>query len=259
MKNIKILATVEARMNSTRLPGKVMKKLGKYNLLELLLKRVRKSKYISDVIVATTTNKKDNKIVNFLKKKKIKFFRGDENNVTKRIIQTAETFNGKMIVQLTADNPFVDPVIIDYMIKFYLKNISKFQYVTNCGFGNYDKSHVPLGFNTQIFLLKHLKNNYKYCNKKDLREHPSLYFYREGKKYKLKNLPLPKKYKTNLNIRLTVDTVEDLRLARLVFKKLNGDKNLNFGLAEIISFFKKNQSYLRINKKTIQKKVNLNT
>ena len=79
------------------------------------------------------------------------------------------------------------------------------------------------------------------------------------KKYKLKNLPLPKKYKTNLNIRLTVDTVEDLRLARLVFKKLNGDKNLNFGLAEIISFFKKNQSYLRINKKTIQKKVNLNT
>ena len=73
MKNIKILATVEARMNSTRLPGKVMKKLGKYNLLELLLKRVRKSKYISDVIVATTTNKKDNKIVNFLKKKKLNF------------------------------------------------------------------------------------------------------------------------------------------------------------------------------------------
>ena len=83
-----------------------------------------------------------------------------------------------------------------------------------------------------------------------------MYFYREGrKKYKLKNLPLPKNLKTNLKIRLTVDTIEDLKLSRIVFKKLGNNKNINFGLKEVIDFFKKNKSYLKINKKIIQKNV----
>jgi len=259
MKNIKILATIEARMNSSRLPGKVMKKLGNYTLLEVLIKRLKNSKFIDDIAVATTANKEDDKIVNFLKKNQIKFFRGQENNVNLRLIKTAEKFDADLIVQLTADNPLVDPKIIDYMIKFYLQNSNKYNFITNGGLGNYSNSSVPLGLNAQIFSFKHLKANYKYCNKRDLKEHPSLYFYREGKKkYKLKNISLPKQYRTNLKIRLTVDTIEDLKLVRYVFKSLGNNNNTNFGLKEIISFFKKNKSYLEINKKIIQKKVNLN-
>ncbi len=256
MKKLKIIATIEARMKSTRLPGKVMKKLGKYSVLDVLIKRLKKSKYLDDIVVATTTNHEDNKIINLLKKRSINFFRGPEDDVNLRLIRAAEKFNADLIVQLTADNPFVDPKIIDYMLNFFLKNKHKYHYITNDGLGNYSKSHVPLGFNIQIFLLKHLKENYKFCIKKDLKEHPSLYFYREGrKKYKLKNLPLPKNLKTNLKIRLTVDTIEDLKLSRIVFKKLGNNKNINFGLKEVIDFFKKNKSYLKINKKIIQKNV----
>ena len=258
MKKLKVIATIEARMNSKRLPGKVLKKLGKYPMLDILLKRLKKSKTLNNIIVATSINKKDDKIVNFLKKVNINFYRGSENDVTLRVIKAAQKYNADLIVQLTADNPFVDPKIIDYMVNFFLKNLGKYDYVTNCGLGDYSKGHVPLGFNTQIFLFKHLKANYKYCNKNDLKEHPSLYFYREGKKkYKLKNLPLKKNLKTDLKIRLTVDTLNDLRLARLVFKKLGNNKNFEFGLKDVINFFNKNKSYLKINENVIQNKINL--
>ena len=256
--NLKIVATIEARMNSSRLPGKVMKKFGKYYLLEILIKRLKKSKLLDDIVVATTTNNRDKKIVNFLIKNRINFYRGSENNVNLRLIKAAEKFEADIIVQFTADNPYVDPLIIDYMINFYKKNLNKYDYISNCGLGDYSKGHAPLGFNTQIFLYKHLKENYKYCKTKELKEHPSLYFYREGKKkYKLKNISLPKKYETNLKIRLTIDTIEDLKLARLVYKKLGKSKNINFGLLEIIKFFSKNKGYLNINNEIEQKKVNL--
>ena len=259
MKNIRIIATIEARMGSTRLPGKVLKKIGNFFLLNFLIQRVKKSKYLDDIVVATTTNKKDDKIINLLKKNNVNYYRGSENNVNLRLIKTGELYGADLIIQLTADNPFVDPKIIDYMIKFYLNNKNKYNYITNCGLGDYSKGHAPIGLNVKIFLLKHLKKNYEHCNKKDLKEHPSLYFYREGrKKYNLKNLSLPKKYKTNLNMRLTVDTLKDLKLIRLIFKKIGKNKNIHFGLEKIIKFFNKNNSYLNINKNVKQKKVNLN-
>ena len=257
-KKLRIIATIEARMGSSRLPGKVMKKIGEYSVIEILIKRLEKSKLLNDVVVAATKSAKDKKLINFLIKNSINFYRGEENNVNLRLIKTAEKFNADVIVQLTADNPFVDPKIVDYMIKFFQKNLNKYQYISNCGLGDYSKSHVPLGFNTQIFMLKHLKANYKYCKKKDLREHPSLYFYREGKKkYKLKNLSIPRKYKNKLDIRLTIDTAQDLKLARLVYKKLSKKYKLDFGLKEIIDLFKKNNAYLKINENSIQNKINL--
>ena len=147
-KKKRVIATIEARMGSSRLPGKVMKKLGKYYLLEILIKRLKKSKLLDDIVVATTKNVKDNKIVNFLIKNKINFYRGEENNVNLRLIKTAEKFQADIIVQLTADNPFVDPSIVDYMINFYKKNQNKYHYISNCGLGDYSKGHVPLGLNT---------------------------------------------------------------------------------------------------------------
>ncbi len=258
MKKLRVIATIEARMNSSRLHGKVLKNLGGYPLLDVLIRRLKKSKTLDDIVVATTVNKKDDKIISLLKKKKVKYYRGSENNVNFRLIKAAKKHDADLIVQLTADNPFIDHEIIDYMVKFFLKNANKYNYVSNCGLGDYSKSHVPLGFNARLFLFKHLNANYKYCKKKDLREHPSLYFYREGKKkYKLKNLEMPKNLKTNLKIRLTIDTMEDLNLARLVFNKLYKKHNIYFGLKDVINLFKKNKSYLEINKNVVQKNVSL--
>jgi len=258
MKKPKIVATIEARMNSSRLPGKVMKKINKYPLLEILIKRVMRSKLTDHVVVATTTSKKDDEIVNFLKKKKISFFRGSEKNVTLRVIKAAEKYKADIIVQLTGDNPLIDPKIIDYMIKYFTKEFPKFHFIANNGLGMYSRRTVPWGMDVQIFTYKDLVSNYKKSFKKILREHPSLYFYREGRKfYNLKNLPMPRYWRSNINPRLTVDTPKDLKLIRMIFKKLGKNKNFYFGLKEILNFLKQHKSYLSINNKIKQKKISI--
>ena len=258
-KNLKIVCTIQARMNSNRLPGKVMKKINNKPMIELLYSRVQKSKFIDEIIVATSKNKNDDVLVKFLEKKKIKYFRGSENNVLKRLTEAVKYFKAEIIIQLTGDNPLVDPKIIDYMINFYLKNYPKYLYVTNNGFSVAANRKLPLGMDVQIFRFKDLNFNFKRSFKKDLKEHPSLYFYREGaKRYNIKNIYIPKKWQTEIQTRLTVDTKKDFKLVSLIFKKL-GDKSKNlFTYEDIIKFFKKNPKYANINKDVIQKKVKLN-
>ena len=118
-----VLALIEARMGSSRLKGKVLKKLGKTTVLDLLVKRVKKAHNIDKVVVITSKNKKDNLLVNHLKKKKIKYFRGSEQNVLNRILISSRLFKGDIIVRLTADNPLIDPTMINHMVQYIKKNI----------------------------------------------------------------------------------------------------------------------------------------
>jgi spore coat polysaccharide biosynthesis protein SpsF len=258
MKKLKIVSTIEARMNSKRLPGKVMKKINGKPMIELLYLRAIKSKLIDEIVVVTSKNKSDNKLVDFLKSKKIPYFRGSENNVLQRVVMATKKFKADIIVQLTGDNPLVDSNMIDYMLKYYLKRYPKFNYITNNGFGIYNKRTVPYGLDIQIFTYKNLYNNYKKSFKKDLKEHPSLYFYREGKKkYNNKNIEMPSKWKSNLNLRLTVDTENDLKLMKMIFRNIGGLNNKYFNFEQLIQFANKNKKKFNINQHVLQRKVDL--
>ncbi len=258
MKPVNILSTIEARMNSKRLPGKVMKKINNIPIIEHIYMRANKSKIINKIVVITSRNKSDNRLASHLKLKKIPYYRGSENNVLERLVKAGKKFKANIIVQLTGDNPLVDHNIIDYMLKFYLKN-KKYSYVTNNGFGIPKNRTVPYGLDVQIFRYDDLYNNYKISKKKDLKEHPSLYFYREGKKkYKLKNLKMPKKWSTNLDLRLTVDTKQDFQLIKKLFKNLSYKKNKFFSFEDVIKHIKKNKKLLLINNKVKQRKVDFN-
>ena len=182
MKKLRIISTIEARINSTRLPGKVMRETNGLPMIELLVSRVKRSKLVDKIIVATSKNKSDDVLVKFLKSKKIPYYRGSENNVLQRISEAAKKYKADIVVQLTGDNPLIDPEIIDYMLKFYLNKYPLWSYVTNNGFGICGNRAVPYGMDVQIYKLEDLINNSKNSFKKDLKEHPSLYFYREGKK-----------------------------------------------------------------------------
>ena len=92
---MKFDAIIEARMNSSRLPGKILKKINGISFLELLIKRLSLTKSINNIYVATTTNKKDDKLIKVLKENKINYFRGSENNVLDRVIKTCEKFKAK--------------------------------------------------------------------------------------------------------------------------------------------------------------------
>ena len=186
-------------------------------------------------------------MVNFLKKRKIKFFRGSENNLFERILHTAEKFKADVIVRVTADNPFTDPDIIDYMIKNFEK-FKKIDYLTNNFYGIEKKRNLAYGLDVSIFSYESLKLLSFQKKTKILREYPTLNFFSKfGKKNLIiKNLKLPKRMIIDKKYRLTIDTKEDLYFIRRIFKyikstgikidKLRKILNLHF------SFFRDNSS-----------------
>ena len=234
----KVVCIIEARMSSTRFPGKVLKKVAGKKLLEILVSRLRLSKKISKLVIATSNKIVDQKITNFCKEKNISFYRGSEKNVLKRIHDTAKKNNADIIIRLTGDNPLVDPEMLDYMIEFFLEN--KFNYVCNNGLGIEKKREVPPGLDIQIFNyldLKKVLNFVKKNEKKELIEHPPLYFYREGKKmFKIHNIKLPKKYHISKKLRLTVDTSQDFK-----------------NISKIINYFDKTKKKQFFNTKELKK------
>ncbi|WP_440923673.1 cytidylyltransferase domain-containing protein, partial [Candidatus Pelagibacter sp.] len=167
---------VQARMSSKRLPGKVLLKLGNKTVLGHIVDRIKKIKNKKKIIILTSNNKSDDKIIKFCKKKKINFFRGDLNNVYKRYIQAIRKFNNEMFVRINGDSPLIKPSIVDKAKNIYKKN--KFDIITNCMIRTFPKGQSVEIINSKIFL-----ESYKFLRKKEHKEHIFLYFYKNKKKY----------------------------------------------------------------------------
>lgn len=249
---VKFLVTIEARMNSTRLPGKVCFELEKSKtVLGILIDRIRKSKYIDQILVATTIKTVDDRIVEIAKKKECLFYRGSEKNVLNRLASATKDRKINCIIQLTGDNPLIDPLVIDYIANFFISNYPRYDFVTNNNLFDYTRS-VPAGMTVSIFKKSSLQKITRLANKRDHFEHPALFFYREGKKqFKIKNLKMPKKWCPNFRPRLTLDTKEDFVFLKKIYKKLK--KIRNFTLVDILKLISENKDYLKINSKIKQK------
>lgn len=226
--NIKqFVAIIEARSNSSRLPGKHLLKVLDKTIIEFMLDRVKNSKYLDDIIVATTTNKIDDELVDILKRNNIKFFRGSENDVLKRVLDAAEYYNVENIVEIPGDCPLIDPFYIDlYIDQFKKINV------------DYLSSHLsktfPSGFEVQIFPKKILKDVSLRTNCPNDREHVTLYIYNNPQIYKIYSAKYPFK-KKNSNIKLTLDTEKDYRVIVNIIENIY-PKNKFFGLNEILKF-----------------------
>ena len=142
----KVVAIVQARVGSSRLPGKVLKKINKKEAILILLKRLSKSKKIHDMIVAIPKKKKDDQLYRILIKNNYKVFRGDENNVLKRYYNCAKKFDLKNILRITGDNPLVDPKLVDKIIGIYQRK--NFDYVSNI-----EKRTFPKGLDVEVSLV----------------------------------------------------------------------------------------------------------
>ena len=128
---LNISAVIQARMGSTRLPGKVLKKIDGKPILQYQIERVKKSKLINHIIIATTKEKKDDKIEKLAKKTKVKCFRGSTNDVLDRVAGAIKKFKVDIHVELISDSPFSDPEIIDKIIYFFLRKKNIYHYVSN--------------------------------------------------------------------------------------------------------------------------------
>ena len=156
VKKSKIIAIVQARLTSKRFPNKVMKKIGKLTIIELIYKRLKLSKNLDDVVFTIPNNLENKELELFLIKKKIKFIKGSEDNVASRYLKAAKKFSANIIVRVTSDCPLVDPKILDNMITIYGKNnIDYLANIKDLSTHKYNNNfHYPDGLDLEIFSLK---------------------------------------------------------------------------------------------------------
>ena len=206
-----ILGIIQARMGSKRLPGKTLKLMNGKPMLEQLLLNLKGSKYVKKFVVATSKNQKDDAIENFCKNKRILFYRGSEKNVLSRFKKIIDLYKPKLIIRLTADNPFVDSILLDYMLDQYFKYYKGFDYINNV-----ENSNFPYGLYLEIFTSKALNVAAKNSSHSDL-EHVTMYIRRNKNKFKTAVIKSNEKFKYK---RLTVDNEKDFIFAERLMKKL---------------------------------------
>ena len=229
---------VQARMTSTRLPGKVMKIVCGKPLLEHFINRLKRVKYADQIVIATTVNDTDNIIVNLCKKLDTLYYRGSEEDVLGRYYEAAVEYGGDIIIRITSDCPVIDPDVVDYLIDFYMKNLKKYDYVTNTL-----KRTYPRGMDAEIVSFKALKEAHFNAYDPFDREHVTLFIRNRPTQYRRHNI----KYSSDLSrYRLTVDTSEDMELIRRIFESLYVE-NPEFTMKDILSKMAANPEWEAIN------------
>ena len=238
-----IAAIIQARLGSTRTPGKTMKLIGNKPLLEYSVERTRQARYIDRVIVATTTSDKDNLISEWCKEKGIDSFRGSEDDVLDRYFQAASCFKADIIVRITSDCPFVDPQIIDLLI-LSLKVFGA-DYASN----RIKNRSWPHGLDVEVFTFNALKTAWKNGKEKREREHVTPYIMGHPELFRHIEVPL----EDDLSYyRLTVDYPEDLEFTRILVEKYSADK-MNW--REIIDLLKELPELAEINASRVDTKI----
>lgn len=235
-----ILGVIQARMASTRLPGKVLKEVEGKPLLQHMIERVSRSKLVDEFVIASSMKPEDDAIESLCNRLNIRCYRGSENDVLDRFYKCA-TSSGVVpdyIVRLTADCPLHDPDIIDFIVQRFLeKNVD---YMTN--------SFEPLyedGFDVEVFTFSALENAWQNATKKSEREHVTPY---------IKNSPsfniCKEKYNSDYNYKLSVDSLRDFELVKQIFAQLYVPDEM-FGFNDVMTLLENNPSLLDINKESI--------
>jgi spore coat polysaccharide biosynthesis protein SpsF len=241
-----IVATIEARMTSSRLPGKILRPILGRPTLELLIERLSRSRYIDTIVIATTVNDTDDIVEDLAKKLAIGYYRGSEKDVLDRVLKAARAYKADIIVEITGDCPLIDPSVIDRLIDIYLRG--QFDYVSNTLRQTY-----PNGLDTQVFSLKTLEEVAELTQDPIDHEHVSLYIYEHPERFTLFNLDsnLPEKY---WGLRLTVDTIEDFEVIRSIYEELY-PANPSFSLNDVIGLLERRPELIEINREIKQKQV----
>lgn len=243
---MKVVAIIQARMTSTRLPGKVLMQVQGKSLLEYQLERVKRSKFIDEIVVATTVNTSDDPIVKLCDKIGVSIYRGSEEDVLSRYYGAAIQFEADVIVRLTSDCPLIDSEIIDQVIKLYMSRHNGLDYVSNTL-----KRTYPRGLDTEAFSLRSLQTAYENAYFKSEREHVTPYIYMNSNKFNIENLSFPQNLSKH---RWTVDTKEDFELIKLILESLY-TKNPMFTMKDVLDLLVKNPSLFNINAHVEQKKI----
>jgi spore coat polysaccharide biosynthesis protein SpsF len=242
----RIVATIEARMTSTRLPGKVLKPACGKPMLELMIERLRRVPSLDGIVIATTVNAADDPIIALARRLEVGFWRGSENDVLGRVLAAATAHKIDVIVETTGDCPLIDPDTVEECIRVYRD--SSVDYVSNVLERTY-----PIGMDTQVFATAVLADVARRTEDPVDHEHVSLYIYRHPEIYSLKNVPAPPELRRP-ELALTLDTPEDYTLLSRIFEVLY-PANPAFGLRDVLAFLDREPAVARLNENVRRKHV----
>ena len=242
MKN-KIHAIVQARLWSERLPNKTLLNLvNKETILSYLISSLKHSKLISKIIVATTKDTRDDNLFNYCLEKGYNVYRGSSKDVLSRYFEAALLYDSKVIVRITADDPFKDIRVIDKCISIILEDAS-LSYVSNT-----IEPTFPEGIDVEVFRFSSLEKANNEAKTKSDREHVTPYIWRNDRKFKLKCLYAQKDYS---HYRLTVDYHSDYEVAKKIAANFS---TLRPSYKQIIEYLDNNPSVRKINSGIIRNK-----
>ena len=249
---MKVGVIIQARTNSSRLPKKVLLPLpwgSDTTVLQQVIRRVRRAKSISKIIVATTKDKKDEQIEKIARLEKAACFCGSEKNVLKRYYQAAKTFGLEIVVRVTGDCPCVCPELIDLIVASHVATGADYS-------SNTLKRSFPRGLDVEVISFNALEKVYQKANQEFEKEHVTPFVYRHSRQFKINSI-LATKELTAPQIRVTLDTEEDYTLLCLIYDYLYRT-NHYFGADDLVNLFKLKPWIGKINQKVIQKKAFLN-
>lgn len=233
---------IQARTGSTRLPNKMV--IPFYNgisVLELLISRILESDISVPLIVATTINESDDSIVEIAKKWEVDVFRGSEQNVLNRFIDAANQFKFDKVIRICADNPFLDIKALKYQIKSFSENL--------CDYWSYKVNDVPTilshyGFWTEGVTVEALKRVSNLADENKLYlEHVTNYIYTNPNLFKIEYKEVDNEIGVKNDVRLTIDTEEDFKLAKIIYSELV-ESNISITPHNIIEHVYGNQSWV---------------
>lgn len=243
MKKKNIVCLIQARMRSTRLPGKILMKINGIPMIILQVNVLKKSKLLDKIVVITTNNSADDILVENLEKNKVEYFRGSENNVLKRYFDAATKFNADIIVRITSDNPLIDIKILEGILELITK--TDLDYVSN----NLKRT-FPIGYDIEVFSYNTLKRIFESTKNINDKEHVTLYIHKNKNKFKIKNFEAKLEEK-HPEWRVTVDEKEDFELIKEIFKEYKEKTSIEY--KDLIELFKKRPNLIKINEHIPQK------
>jgi len=237
-----VTAIIQARIASSRLPGKTMRETMGKPMLWYMINRLKKSELIEKMVIATTTKERDRIIREFAERNGLETYSGSEEDVLDRYYQTAKKFNLETIVRFSPDCPLIDPDIVDRIIGYYLKNKNRLDFV-----------HGGLSFpegvgDTEVFSFTVLKKVWQEARLASEREHVTSYIWKNPQFFRIATVENEKDLS---HIRLGIDDEKDFQVVAEVFKNLYKENEI-FHLKDILDFLNKNPELLQLNKHTIR-------
>lgn len=243
---MKTVAIIQARMGSTRLPGKILKEIMGKTVLQHVVERVQQVESIDEIVIATTTHAQDDVVVQAAIDYGVAYFRGSQDDVLERYYLAAKENKANVVVRITSDCPLIDPKVTDEIIKFF--NKENYDIVTNASSDLIQRTY-PRGLDTEVFAFHQLERAFKGANKNYQREHVTPYIYENSSRiFYYKNTVDYSKY------RWTVDTEDDFRLITEIYHHLYQGKH-DFYLSDIVKLLEQYPELAQINAHIEQKKM----